>query len=256
MKEQVAAPTRSLGSEQIRVKLNRLRRSSQSGMFGVAEIAALAGSVLLLVLVAVSYLYFLVPARSRLQSLQLERTRLQAQLRSSNDIVQKGKSTEVTVQEIKDSLDAFENQRLPDRTQGRMDLYSVLNDLIRKDGLRNTAGPTYAPLDSLGTKTGAGSAKSTSTKWQTVYPGIAINLTVEGPYQNLRRFVHDVEASKEFIIIHAVELERATETNSSESTEAGSSSGSRNSLVSLRLDMATYFRRAGENSNPAEPTEH
>lgn len=120
-----------------------------------------------------------------------------------------------------------------------MALYDQLNQLMVKNGLRNTSGPTYAPLDPLGTKTTPGT--STNTKYQTAYPGIAVAVTVEGPYQNLRQFIKDIERSKQFVIINEVELQRAKE---NESPVAGASgSGTRASLVSLQLSMATYFQR-------------
>jgi Tfp pilus assembly protein PilO len=214
-------------------------------MFGVAEIIALVGSVVILLTVLLSYVYFLIPARSHLQERQLERSRLQNQLRSSQDLMRQGRDTQSTVDKITESLDDFEDNRLPNRNQGRMGLYDELNQVIRKNGLRNTSGPSYTPLESLDSKKGTTGSKSTSAKWQSVYPGIGVSLTVEGSYQNLRRFIRSLEASKQFIIINAIELERATETNTAESA---ATSGARGSLVSLRLDMATYFQRANVES--------
>ena len=70
----------------MRMKFQRIRKSRRSGMFGVAEIIALGGSVVILLTVLLGYFYFLVPARSHLQERQLERSRLQNQLRSSQDL--------------------------------------------------------------------------------------------------------------------------------------------------------------------------
>jgi len=230
-------------TRRVATKLHHLRVSRARGMFGIAEIIGLAGSALILLTVIFSYLYFLVPARSRLQALQLERTRLQSQLRNSRDIAQRGLDTKSTVVKITDSLADFESNRLTSVNRGRMGLYDELNQLIRKNGLRNTSGPAYTPLDPVGVKTIAAGSKSASTKWQSVYPGIGVTLTVEGPYQNLRRFTRDLEEGRQFIIINSIELERATETNSAAAGEGSSSNGSRGSLVSLRLNMATYFQR-------------
>jgi len=75
------------------------------------------------------------------------------------------------------------------------------------------------------------------------FAGIAISLTVEGQYQNLRRFIRDLETNKQFVIINSVELERATETDSAAAVAGDPAAGARSSLVSLRLEMATYFQR-------------
>ena len=204
---------------QFKANLQRLRASRKQGMFGMTEILALGTSLLLLLLVVISYVYFLIPARSRLETVQLERTRLQTQLRSSQEIIREGHDTQSTVAKITQSLDEFQSYHLSNAGQGRMGLYGELNQLIRKNGLRNTAGPAYTPLLSSATKQSPGQTRSASTKWQSVYPGIAVSLTVEGQYQNLRRFIRDLEVSKQFIIVNAIELERATETNSAASLE-------------------------------------
>jgi len=234
------APPPPTQKHEFRTRINRLRVTRKSGVFGVAEIIALAGSLLILVLVVIAYLYFLVPERSRRAALELERARLQSQLRNSQDVLVQGQSTDATVHTITQSLDAFETTGLVDANRGRMGLYDSLNTLIRKNGLRNTSGPTYTPLEPVGSKVSAGS-RAANTKWQSIYPGIAISVTVEGPYQNLRRFVRDIETSKQFVIINTVELERATESNAA-SSETGPTGAS---LVSLRLEMTTYFQRGG-----------
>ena len=242
-------------SDQIRSRLNQLRRSRHS-MFGAAEIIGLAGSVFILLVVIASYVYFLVPARSRLESQQMERSRLQNLLRSSQEIVHQGANTRAMVERITDSLEKFETNQLVSRDQGRMGLYDELNNVIRNNALRNTSGPTYTLLDPAGAKTSAGS-RSAATKWQSFYPGIAVSLTVEGQYQNLRHFVRDIESNKQFIIINAVELERATETNYALPAEGNSVAAPRASLVSLHLDMTTYFQRGAVQSAAAPgPLEH
>ena len=80
-----------------------------------------------------------------------------------------------------------------------------------------------------------------------------MNVTVEGQcHKDLRHFVRDIETSKGFIIINAVELERATGSNAqlpAADPETGAPKpASGNALVSLRLDLATYFSRPAQTS--------
>ena len=244
MSEQTPTTHRTSKRDQIRVRLQHFNSSRGQRVLGPAEIVGLAGSVLMLVLVIVSYLYFLVPARFRLSALESERSLLQAKLRDSQGAFSQGQTTHSRVVAITQSLDDFEGKTLVGANSGRMGLYDRLNTLIRKNGLRNTSGPTYTTLAPASTKAGSTGARSASTKWQTIYPGIAISVTVDGQYPNLRRFIQDIEASKQFVIINSVELERGTETNTSLSAEGQPATGSNNALVSLRLEMATYFQRA------------
>ena len=230
--------------------------SHEQRILGPAEIVGLAGSFLILLLVVVGYLYFLVPANSRLVALQAQRSLLQTQLRDLQSAVNRDESTEASVQRINQSLDDFESNQLLGADRGRMGLYDSLNVLIRKNGLRNTSGPTYAPLEPSDSKMGTSGSRSANTKWQSIYPGIAINVTVEGQYQSLRRFIRDLETNKQFIIINSVELEHSTETNNSPAAEDESATGARGSLVSLRLEMTTYFQRAAGEDGANNATAH
>ena len=248
MKEQPVIAPRSATRASAQERLRGFSSSRRNKMFGLAEVVALGGSSLILFLVIFSYLYFFVPARSRFASLQLERAWLHVNLRKSNDIVSQGHDTQATVDKITQSMNAFETMGLVRQDQGRMGLYDELNQMIGKNGLRNTSGPTYTPLEPAGAK--SNNAKSASTKWQSVYPGIGVTVTVEGQYQSIRHFIRDIENTRQFIVINQVELQRATETNAP-SVEGAPGSGSRGSLVSLQLNMATYFQRS--NSEGADP---
>jgi Tfp pilus assembly protein PilO len=242
-----ATAGRPSNRDRVRARLSSFSRSREQRMLGPAEIIGLAGGALILLLVVVSYFYFLLPANSRLAARQSERALLQTQLRSLQDVVREGQSTETTVQKITESLETFENRQLVNADRGRMSLYDSLNLLMRNSGLRNTSGPTYAPLEPAGSKTNTSSTKTGNTKWQSIYPGMVISLTVEGQYPNLRRFVQDLERDKQFVIINSVELERSTDTNSLVASEGKPAGGA--ALVSLRLEMATYFQRGAAESN-------
>jgi Tfp pilus assembly protein PilO len=242
MSEQTPSTRRTINAERIRAGLKQLDFGSDQRILGPAEVIGLAGSLFILILVVVSYLYFLLPATSRLDALTSERSLLQTKLADSQKAVVQGESAQAAAQKIAQSLDSFENQALLTADRGRMGLYDSLNVVIRNNGLRNTSGPTYTPLEPAGSKTGSGS-KSANTKWQSIYPGIAISVTVEGQYQNLRHFIRDLEMNKQLVIINSVELERSTETNNLPSAEGEQPSASRPAIISLRLEMSTYFQR-------------
>src|SRR6185295_275591 len=238
--------TRSTGVYRLRV--TEFIESRRGKMFGVAEVAALAGSCFVLALVLLSYLYFLVPARSRLTSLNTDLKQTQANLQTLGTVVNKDQDTKQIVDRAAASLNKFETEHLMRVEEGRMDSFRELNELIVKNNLKNTSGPTYTPLDPAGTKATAG--KTVVTKWQSFYPGTAVMVTVEGEYQNVRRFIRDIERSRQFVVINEVELQRATQNNAPASAEeGGAGSGTRGSLVTLQLNMATYFQRPGAADN-------
>jgi hypothetical protein len=262
---QSRAPARG---RQIRVRFDQLKRSSGLGVIGVPELIGLSVAALLALITILAYFYFLAPANSRLTSAQLERDRLQGQVRASQVNLKEDTDAHATVDKINASLKDFEANWLSAPGPGRMSLYTELNDLIRSNGLRNTSGPSYTSLDPLGTKgqvqPTASAERQSNAKWQSIYPGISVSVTVEGPYQSVRHFVRDIETNRQFLIVNAVELEGVTQSNAAAqettivraptATRGGRTavppsipqpSGARGTLVSLRLDLATYFQRAG-----------
>src|SRR6266498_5488373 len=204
------------GRRQIPVNLGQLKRAPILSVIGIPEFIGLTGAALLALITMFAYFYFFIPSHSRLNSARLEHDRLQGQLEASRKNVQETTSTSDAVNKINTSLEDFENDRLAARDTGRMALYTTLNNLIRSNGLRNTAGPSYTALDPLGTKQQvqptASAEKQSNAKWQTIYPGIAVTVTVEGPYLNIWHFVRDIETNRHFLIINAVELESVTHT--------------------------------------------
>jgi Tfp pilus assembly protein PilO len=246
---------------QISVRLDQIRRAPALKIIGLPELIGLCGAALLALLVIFAYFYFYLPAQSRLASTQSERALLQAQLKSFGAQAQTTQGVKESVDKINSSLTDFESRWLPVQDSGRMSLYAVVNDLIKSNGLRNTAGPAYSSLLPIGTKSQTqptlSAEKQSTARWQTIYPGIAVSVTVEGPYQNVRHFVRDIEASRQFLIINAVELERVTLSGYSADQPVNEMppqfpgqrlpsqpvAGTRGTLVSLRLDLATYFQR-------------
>ena len=247
---------------------------------GLPELIGLVGAAILAAAVVFAYLYFYLPANRRRVSIELERTQLQGLVQAERAKIKDDSDTGHRVAQINASLEDFETNWLPLENSGRLSLYTVLNNLIKNNGLRNPAGPSYSPLEVVGTKTQAQPSitaeKQTTAKWQSIYPGIAVTVTVEGSYSNITHFVRDIETSRQFLIINAIELEGvklsgATQDQPLPSTPLGQTrnvrnprssttsvtapppdvAGGRGGLVSLRLDLATYFQRPETKQIPA-----
>jgi hypothetical protein len=264
---------------QISIRLDQLKRTSALSVIGLPELMGLAGAALLALMTAFAYFYFYLPADSRLKSLQRERDQLQIQQRTAEKLYGDTKGTSEAVDQRLSSVKEFEDRWLSVPGSGRLTLYAEINDMIRNNGLRNTAGPSYAPLEPISSKTQGQATESAEkqgiAKWQSIYPGILVSVTVEGPYQRVRHFVRDIEANRHFLIINSVELESVKESGAAQDMptpvpralgmppRAGAirpgatatpiitvPAGSRGSLVSLRLDLATYFQRPELKSTP------
>ena len=264
---------------QISIRLDQLKRTPALSVIGLPELMALVGAALLALMTVFAYFYFYLPADSRLKSLQRERDQLQTQQRTAEKLYGDTKGTSEAVDQRLSSVKEFEDRWLSVPGSGRLALYAEINDMIRNNGLRNTAGPSYAPLEPISSKTQGQATESAErqgiAKWQSIYPGILVSVTVEGPYQRVRHFVRDIETNHHFLIINSVELESVKESGAAQdlptpvpralgmppragATRPGATAtpfvtapaGSRGSLVSLRLDLATYFQRPEVKSTP------
>jgi Tfp pilus assembly protein PilO len=238
---------------------------------GVPEIVALGVAALLLLTAVLSYLFLLAPQNSRKSALEAERRELDLRLKTQQSSLGEGKDTQQRVGEILASLDNFEVDKLGQASSGSKTVVEEMNRLILKNNLRISGGVSFTQLQEAAPGADQNQTQRREDKAlrvvQSVFPGIGVTLTVEGTYQNLRRFIRDIEADRQFVVIDAVELEGVTDSNAGASPVApapvapaeGAQVGpqplatpatpSRGALVSLRLDMAAYFRRANAASS-------
>ena len=248
-----AAPPRG----ETRARSYASRGSRRGAALGVPEIVALAASALLLLAAIGSYLFLLRSQSARAQALEAERAQLEKQLQALRGSVTQGKDTQTSVRDILDSLQRFEIEHLGQGIGGSTSAIRELHRLMLKNKLRISGGMSYTQLEE--TPPGAEKRPQQTREAgagrivQSVFPGIGITMTVEGSYPNLRRFIREVEGSQQFVVINAVELEGVTDAGAAAggATAGPNASGARGTLVSLRLDMAAYFRRAGARADSA-----
>jgi Tfp pilus assembly protein PilO len=252
----------------LRARLGGLNITRRRGALGVPEVAALGVAALLLMSAVLSYLFLLAPQRSRKDALEAERRELELRLNTQQSILGQGQNTQQRVGEILTSLNDFEVEKLGQASSGSKTVIEEMNRLIVSNHLRISGGVSFTQLQE--TVPGADQNQPQRREdgaqrvVQSVFPGIGVTLTVEGTYSNLRRFIRDIEADRQFVVIDAVELEGVTDSNAPSSPAVAAipqappaaegqpvappaatpSTPSRGALVSLRLDMAAYFRRA------------
>lgn len=182
-------------------------RKVYAGMWGPLEIGAVAAGVLVLLLTGVIWFFWVIPSGRELVRNRSETDRLEAELISAKTKYGEITSTETQVAKIVGSVDDFETRFLPLPVNGQTALYQRINGLIAAYGLTNTTGPDYAPLETADfSKTQQTDEEKGRAKYRSLYPGVYVTTTVEGSYQNLRRFIREIETGREFIIVSAVEL--------------------------------------------------
>lgn len=182
-------------------------RKVYGGMWGPLEIGAVAAGALLMLAALMVYLFFVIPSNRELARNKSKADSLEAELISAKTKYGEITSTEDQVNKVLTSVDDFETRFLPAVSNGQNALYQRLNGLILSYGLINTTGPDYTPLETINQNSGTQSDEEKGReKFRSLYPGVYVTTTVEGTYQNLRRFIREIETGNEFIIVSAVEL--------------------------------------------------
>jgi len=264
------------------VPANRPRKV-YSGMWGPAELITISFAMVALFIVAMLYIFMVAPANRELEETRAKRDVLERELISAKAKYGDIRDTETQVSKLMESVDEFESRYLPVASSGRSSLYQRINGLIGAYGLINTSGPDYAPLETadLDKETESEDEKGRA-KYRSLFPGVYVTMTVEGSYQNIRRFIREVETGNDFVVVSAVELEPSDAESPRQqdgSSQAGQVADPNNTfppgfsanpngptasapttrpkgkthgeVVSLRLEMAAYFRR--QNVVPQEP---
>lgn len=271
------------------VPTNRPRKV-YGGMWGPAELVTVSFAMVALFIAALLYIFMLAPAKRELESNRAERDRLERELIATRSKYGEITSTETHVAKLMASVEDFEARHLNIASNGRASLYQKINGLITAYGLVNSSGPDYSPLETLTEGDGVESEQERGrSKHKSLFPGVYVTMTLEGPYQNIRRFIREVETGRDFVVLSSVELEPSDAEQSSEqpqnnavqpggpvvnSAEGFSQLNQRNptlgtqpatprrqrgkthgELVSLRLEMAAYFRRPNVMPVTTAPTE-
>lgn len=272
------------------VPANRPRKV-YSGMWGQAELVTIGLAMLAVLTVVLIYLFLVVPANSELQRNLAERDRVKAELASNQEKYGGISNTQTHVATLMSSVDNFEAQYLPIAVTGRTSLYQRLNGLIATHGLVNTTGPDYSPLETIEQGSGVETEEERGrSKYRSLFPGVYVTMTVEGPYQNVRRFIREVETGNDFVVVSSVEIEpsdaeRKADQPGEQQNPAAQPGGGPNAgpnfspglqnaplggqptqaarnrgkmhgeVVSLRLEMAAYFRRNNSVPQVAAPVE-
>lgn len=255
-------------------------RKVYGGMWGTAEIATAGTAMLAVVAAILLYVFVVVPSNREVENNRVRLAALEQELISNRAKYGKISSTKEGVAALLTSVSDFESRYLPVAANGRTALYQRINGLIAGYGLVNTTGPDFAPLEIADqNKGGQSDEERGKSKFQSLFPGVYVTVTVEGTYLNLRRFISDIETGKEFVVISSVELEPSdTEQKNGQQnnpTQAGPVGGINPTLggfpagntsapiqptaqtalpnsargkthgetVRLRLEMASYFRR-------------
>jgi len=234
-------------------------RKVYAGMWGQSEIATVGLGMLAILAVIILVVLVVLPAQKELEKNKAERDRLETELISSRGKYGAITTTEARVAELIGSVDDFETKFLPVGTIGKSALYQRINGLIGAYGLVNTTGPDYAPLEISDERRGQQTeSESGRTKFRSLFPGVYVTMTVEGSYQNLRRFIREMETGSQFVVISAVELEPAESENNEDKENRTQPNVAQSQINNVRITPNSgdfsQFQNSPQAKYPGQPT--
>lgn len=275
---------------------NRARKI-YAGMWGTTELVTVGLGMLAILTTILVFVFLVLPAQKELEDNRAKRDDLERQFQTANSRYGNITNTRDEVNKIVSSVNDFETRYLPTEISGKAALAQQLNGLIAAYGLINSTGPDYSPMEIADDSRGRQSSEEGTgkSKFISIFPGQYVSMTVDGSYQNLRRFIREIETSNNFVIVTAVELEpsenKEKENNNqtivsqvnnpaqqvnpanpnqfggvgpntygqpnpnpqSQSSSTKADRGkTRGETVTLRLELAAYFRRP--NFQPPSPS--
>ncbi len=185
-------------------------RKVYAGMWGNTELITVGVALLAVLTTILLFVFLVLPAQKELADNRAKRDELDKQIQTAQSRYGTITTTEKRVAEITNSVDDFEARFLKSEVTGKAALYQHINGLIAAYGLTNTSGPDYAPLeidDQTRNKQQSEADKGRS-RFMSIYPGVYVTMTLDGSYQNLRRFIREIETNQDqFVIVSTVELE-------------------------------------------------
>jgi hypothetical protein len=184
-------------------------RKVYAGMWGTTELVTVGLAMLAILTTILVFVLLVLPSQRELDNNRANRDDLEKQLTTAKSRYGNITTTKERVGEILSSVDDFEARYLPTEINGKAALAQQLNGLIAAYGLTNTSGPDYAPLEINDPNRSNQQTEEEKgrSKFISIYPGQYITMTLDGPYQNLRRFIREIETSNQFVVISSIELE-------------------------------------------------
>lgn len=211
------------------------------------EIVALILALIFVGTVLFYYFSKVQPLSSQLSALQSREAEIRKQLDKSNSDERKRNEQSANAETILASLKNFDVYLKQDE-RGMTEIINEIDALGKKYGvLTGDSSYRVAEAEPLQEETGQpGQPKKRDDEDVKIYPALGIDTNIIGEYPNLRRFMADLERSKQFLIINAVNFQGESDAVRRAAQKSGSQKLQLSSPdaipVNLKIEMDTYFQ--------------
>lgn len=224
-----------------------LRDAVGRARLSVVEIVFLCAAIFFAGLVTAFYFYQVAPLDSELAARDQQIKDLKARIVKLNTEEKKRMDQAANAEKILESLRSFESNLKPDErgmTQiiNEIDALGKTHKIVVGDASYRVEEAEEPQFDENGNPKPLAASKDKTPK---IYPNLGIDTMVIGDYANLRRFLSDLERSKQFLIINALAFQGGDEKIIRQLAKGGKQiqlSGPESIPVSLKIELDTYFQ--------------
>jgi hypothetical protein len=227
-----------------------LRNLHRRARLSIFEISALAVALVFALTVTFLYLTRIQPLRNQVAELQTRQQNLLTQLGKVSVEQRRAAEQSANAEKILDSLTKFEESLKADGSG----MTQILNEI---DGLCTShkilsGGSTYNFIEPVLPKDENDNVIRVNREKIDFYPVFGIDTTVTGDYRNLRRFIFDLERSKQFLVIKSVQFQGEGDRYGRTNGNPGNPNPQQQKIqlsspeaipVSLKIEMDTYFQK-------------
>lgn len=216
----------------------------------LVEILALVLALVFVGTVVFYYFSKVQPLSSQLSVLQSREAEIRNQINKVNNDEKKRNEQAANAEGILASLRNFDVYLKQDE-RGMTEIINEIDSLGKKHGVL-TGDSSYRvaeaePLaETLAAETGQPAQQKRDDEDRKIYPSLGIDTNIIGEYPNLRRFLTDLERSRQFLVINAVNFQGESDAVRRASQKSGSQKLQLSSPeavpVSLKVEMDTFFQ--------------
>jgi Tfp pilus assembly protein PilO len=206
------------------------------------EVAAVMLLVLAVVALGIYYFVLLGPERDRVTKLRSIDKKNAEEIKNLQKSAGEIKDPNAQVKIALASLEKF-GSLLPNQTTGGTAILREINELARKNKIGITDGLKFTKIE----EAPINQTVSEKREGASIYPGLSLDLGVQGKYDDLRAFINDVEHSKNFLVLNAIQLQGIEPQNMQRggvrTTTRGPKVVGPIETIALRLKLDAYFKR-------------
>ncbi|MFN0122505.1 MAG: hypothetical protein ACKV2V_18575 [Blastocatellia bacterium] len=238
-----------------------LKRFFRNLKLSPLELVCLVAALAFAGVVAFTYLTKIAPKQYEISDLNAKMRKHQAEIDEAKQKADALKRQSQHKQEIIASFDEFEDH-LRDRGAGTTGMIAEINKLSVANHLTVDAydyvprGADVVPVETPPPAVdGDAAARPAPTPRRikqardlNIFPALGIDTTVEGEYRNLRKFIYELERSRQFLLIHSISFQGVDEKARSlkreiKPSQIGNLPDATVRSIALKIELEAYFRK-------------